>query len=137
MRNRDMSGDIESKKIQAAIRGKYVDIARSIEGRFRYPTGKAGAEAQGYDATLTQSASGEALHYFCGVGNPFSLGPINPGETFDVILSNGTLNLSPEKEKSFAEIYRVLKPAGRLQFADMVLRAEGPPEKVTAKAWSE
>lgn len=46
--------------------------------------------------------------------------------TFDVVTSNGVLNLSPLKEKSFREIYRVLKPAGRLQFADIVLKENSP-----------
>ncbi len=56
---------------------------------------------------------------------------------FDVVTSNGVLNLSPDKEKSFCEIYRVLKPGGRLQFADMVLKEELPPEEMSAKAWSD
>jgi arsenite methyltransferase len=44
--------------------------------------------------------------------------------TVDVIISNGVLNLVPEKEKAFAEIRRVLRPGGRLQLADIVLEAE-------------
>jgi arsenite methyltransferase len=44
--------------------------------------------------------------------------------SIDVVISNGVLNLVPEKEKAFAEIYRVLRPGGRLQLADIVLDAE-------------
>lgn len=40
----------------------------------------------------------------------------------DVVISNGVLNLVSEKEKAFAEIRRVLRPGGRLQLADIVLR---------------
>src|SRR6266567_4380997 len=36
----------------------------------------------------------------------------------DVVISNGALNLVPEKDKAFAEILRVLRPGGRLQLAD-------------------
>jgi arsenite methyltransferase len=42
----------------------------------------------------------------------------------DVVISNGVLNLVPEKEKAFIEIRRVLRPSGRLQLADIVLDAE-------------
>ena len=39
----------------------------------------------------------------------------------DVVISNGVLNLVPEKERAVAEIARVLKPGGRVQIADIVI----------------
>jgi ubiquinone/menaquinone biosynthesis C-methylase UbiE len=42
----------------------------------------------------------------------------------DVVISNGVLNLVPEKDKAFAEIMRVLRPGGRLHLADIVIDAE-------------
>lgn len=42
----------------------------------------------------------------------------------DVAISNGVLNLSPDKARVIAELYRVLRPGGRLQLADIVIDAE-------------
>lgn len=47
----------------------------------------------------------------------------------DVVISNGVLNLVPEKESAVFEIARVLKPGGRLQIADIVI-GQRLPESV-------
>jgi len=46
--------------------------------------------------------------------------PVEDGSV-DAIISNGVLNLVPEKERAVAEIARVLKPGGRVQIADIVI----------------
>jgi arsenite methyltransferase len=191
------------EEIRESVRRKYLEVARSAEGKFKYPTGREGALGLGYDPALLEDMPEELLESFCGVGNPFVLGPINAGDavldvgcgagfdlvvaarlagpggrvcgidltpemvekarrnlgvagvngevrvvsseaipyedaSFDVVTSNGVLNLSPQKEKSFQEIHRVLRPGGRLQFADIVLKEE-LPEKVanSLDAWSD
>lgn len=49
-------------------------------------------------------------------------------ESVDVVMSNGVLNLVPEKRGAIAEIRRVLKPQGLVQIADIVLGVELPED---------
>jgi len=46
----------------------------------------------------------------------------------DVVISNGVINLCPDKQVVFDEIHRVLKPGGVLQFADIANDRTVPPE---------
>lgn len=58
--------------------------------------------------------------------------------TFDVVISNGVINLSPCKLALFREILRVLKPSGRVQFADIVLDRDLPPSMAgDIEAWAQ
>jgi len=59
-------------------------------------------------------------------------------EVFDVVTSNGALNLIPDKTRAFGEIYRVLKSGGRLMVADEILIGELPKEKnKIIKSWAQ
>jgi SAM-dependent methyltransferase len=55
--------------------------------------------------------------------------PIQDGWA-DVVISNGVLNLVADKDQAFAEIYRVLRPGGHLQFADIAVGRPVPADAV-------
>jgi arsenite methyltransferase len=186
------------KRIEEGLRQKYVRVAVSPEGSFKYPTGQEGLEGQGYDPEILRKLPRDVLASYCGVGNPFSLGPVSEGESvldigsgagvdaliagmmvgpkgavagidlipemlaqskknlhktaldnvtfhetsaealpfsdasFDVVISNGVFNLIPDKQRALKEVFRVLKPFGRLMIADQVLTT-APSEDIESR----
>ncbi len=71
----------EILKVRQGIKAKYDRVAAAgTGGCFQYPTGKAGMDLQGYPSEVIGDFPPEVLADFCGVGNPFSLGPLNPGD---------------------------------------------------------
>jgi len=184
----------DKQQIEANIRAKYGRVAVIPEGQFRYPIGRAGLEALGYDPEILKALPEPVAASYCGVGNPFTLGPIREGEavldlgcgagvdaiiaakmvgsagavtgidlvpamvarakenarmagvanitfiessaeklpfpdaSFDVVISNGVFNLVVDKFTALKEVWRVLKPGGRLMLADQVLVGKLPQE---------
>jgi ubiquinone/menaquinone biosynthesis C-methylase UbiE len=48
----------------------------------------------------------------------------------DVVISNGVINLCADKKRIFSEIDRVLRPGGRIQFADIAHGKPVPEEAI-------
>jgi SAM-dependent methyltransferase len=181
---------VDPEALREEVRHKYRDVAVDPGGSFHFHTGRPLASRLGYDAADVDALPDRAVESFAGVGNPFSLRRLAPGERVadvgsgagfdsfiaaaqvgpggevvgvdmtpemlakarhtaealglahvefrdglaealpvedgwaDVVISNGVINLCADKQAVFAEIFRVLRPGGRLQFADI---ANGRP----------
>lgn len=99
-------------------------VARSL-------VGEAGS-VTGLDFTDEMLALAQANNLKMGYQNVhFVKGDIEemplPADTFDVVISNCVLNLVPDKQLAFAQIFRVLKPGGHFCVSDVVVKGDLPP----------
>jgi len=181
---------VDPDALREQVRDKYREVAVDPGASFHFHTGRGLASRLGYEAGVVDALPDRAVESFAGVGNPFSLRRLAPGEKVvdigsgagfdsfiaagqvgpggqvagidmtaemlaksrqtaealglaqvqfreglaealpvqdawaDVVISNGVINLCADKQAVFAEILRVLRPGGRLQFADI---ANGRP----------
>ena len=187
---------VDPVALREEVKAKYQEVAVDPHGDFHFHTGRPLAKRLGYDDSVVGALPDAAVESFAGVGNPFSLQTLTPGERVvdigsgggfdvfiaaeqvgpegqvvgidmtqemldksrqtaadmglshvefrdgliedmpiedgwaDVVISNGVINLCADKELVFDEIGRVLKPGGRLQFADIANGAPVPEAAV-------
>jgi arsenite methyltransferase len=183
---------VDPLALREEVKSKYRAVAVDPHGSYHFHTGRPLTQRLGYDQAVVAALPDSAVEAFAGVGNPFSLGALKPGErvvdlgsgggfdcfiaagqvgpdgrvvgvdmteemlgrsraaatamrlpnvefrqgviedlpiedgSADVVISNGVINLCADKRQVFAEVMRVLKPGGRLQFADIANGKEVP-----------
>ncbi len=131
---------VDLEALRKEVREKYREVAEDPTAEYHFHTGRAHAVRLGYPATPLDQLPDYACEAFAGVGNPFFWGGPNPGEKVviedlpiedgwaDVVISNGVINLCPDKIGVYRQIFRVLKPGGRMTVADICLERPVPEE---------
>jgi SAM-dependent methyltransferase len=185
---------VDPDVLREQVRDKYRQVAVEPHQTFHFHVGRPLAARLCYDPDAVDALPDSAVESFAGVGNPFSLRRLAPGERVvdvgsgagfdsfiaagqvgehgrvigvdmtpemlkksretsaalrltsvefregfaealpvedawaDVVISNGVINLCADKQAVFEEIRRVLRPGGRLQFADIANGRPVPPE---------
>jgi arsenite methyltransferase len=185
---------VDAAALRREVQHKYREVATDPGRDYHFHTGRPLAARLGYDPAEVDPLPDRAVESFAGIGNPFSLRRLEPGERVvdvgsgagfdsfvaaaqvgasgrvvgvdmtpemleksrataqamgveqvefreglaedlpvedgwaDVVISNGVINLCPDKQATFDEIRRVLRPGGWFQFADIANGRPVPPE---------
>ena len=70
-----------AEEIRAAVEQRFAQVARSPDKEQKFPVGPVSAKKLGYDPNEIDSLPTSVTESFCGVGNPFGLGEVRPGQT--------------------------------------------------------
>jgi protein-L-isoaspartate O-methyltransferase len=88
--------NLNVQKLRSAIQAEYAEVATTPDKGFHFHTGRPLARMLGYEEAETDLLPDAVVESFAGVGNPFVLGQLRPGETvvevgsgagFDAILA--------------------------------------------------
>ncbi len=71
---------VDAGRLRREVRAKYRDVALRPGRAFDFCTGRPLAERQGYPRSIVDALPGRAIGSFAGIGNPFALRPLQPGE---------------------------------------------------------
>ena len=71
---------VDASALREEVKAKYREVAVNPHGGFHFHTGRPLARRLGYDDAIVGELADNAVEAFAGVGNPFSLGALKPGE---------------------------------------------------------
>jgi SAM-dependent methyltransferase len=192
MSNLQNTPKLSVEELRDEVKKEYTNVAIDPHKGYHFHTGRDAAERIGYDKSHYVALPEGSVDSFAGMGNPFILGPLNPGEIVidvgsgsgfdsliastmvgpegqvigfdmtqamlkkaqagaeamgatnvefregfaenlplpdafaDVVMSNGVLNLTPNKIDTLREWARILKPGGRLCIGDILVARSIP-----------
>jgi len=71
---------VDQEKLREEVKEKYREVAVTPNATFHFHTGRFAADRFGYDRNVVQALPDQAVESFAGVGNPFELRRLEPGE---------------------------------------------------------
>lgn len=112
---------VDREALRDQVRAKYREVALDPGADFHFHTGRGLASRLGYDGSAVGALPDRAVESFAGVGNPFSLRPLSPGEHmvdvgsgagFDSVIAAGADQVLVMKPQATAASGRTAIPAG-------------------------